>query len=142
MIREFKLAALALCLSATLAFAQPTQAPQAFGATPVNISATGTTAATVATIPAVSGKTAFLCGFSVRSNATAAATGDITVVGVKTGTMTFKHFTAPVASGIGVTEPPLGICLPASAKNVAIVVTSPAAGSAGLMTVNAWGFYL
>lgn len=142
MIGKIKLAALALFLSASLAFAQPVQAPQFFGATAVNISATGTTAATVATIPAVSGKTAFLCGFSVRSNATAAATGDITVVGVKTGTMTFKHFTAPVASGIGVTEPPLGICLPASGPNVAIVVTSPAAGSAGLMTVNAWGFYL
>jgi len=122
--------------------AQPVSAAQYFGATPVTASATGTTAATTATIAAVPGKTAFLCGFSIRSNATAAATGDATVTGVVTGTLHFNHFTAPVASGVGVTEPPVGAdCIPASAQNVAIAVVSPAPGSGGVVSVSAWGYY-
>jgi len=122
--------------------AQPVSAAQYFGATPVSISATGTTGATTATIPAVAGKTAFLCGFSIRSNATAAATGDATVTGVVTGTLHFNHFTAPVASGIGVTEPPIGAdCIPASAQGVAIAVISPAPGTGGVVSVSAWGYY-
>lgn len=134
--------ALALAFLAGPALGQPVQAPAFFGAVSVNASATGTTAATAATIPGVSGKTAYLCGLSIRANATAAVTGDATVVGLKSGTMTFKQFTAPVASGIGVLEPPIGpACLPASGPAVDIVVTSAAPGTAGLVSVNAWGFY-
>lgn len=140
-MNRFAVAALALFLSIGAAIAQPVQAPAYFGATPIAVSALGTTAATPAEIPAVDGKTAYICGFSVRSNATAAVMGDITVAGLKGGTMTYKHFTAPVASGIGVTEPPFNICLPASARDVAIVVTAPAPGTAGLVSVNVWGFY-
>src|SRR6185312_7401057 len=80
----------ACALTALAAYAQPVQSPAYFGATPVSISATGTTAATAATLPAAAGKTTFLCGFSIRANATAAATGDATVVGLKGGTL---HFT-------------------------------------------------
>lgn len=133
--------AFAVAVPLAVAFGQPVQAPGYFGATPIAVSTTGTTLATAAAIPAVAGKTAYLCGLSVRSNATAAVTGDITAAGLKGGTMTFKHFTAPVATGIGITEPPFNICLPASARNVAITVTAPAAGTAGLVTVNVWGFY-
>lgn len=133
---------IAALLSAFVAFAQPVQSPAYFGATPVTASATGTTAATAATIPAVAGKIAYLCGFSIRANATAAATGDATVTGIKTGTLHFTQFTAPLASGIGIVEPPLGSgCLPASAANVAIVVTSAAPGSGGVVSVSAWGYY-
>ena len=140
-MKKFLGAAFALAFS-SIAIAQPAIAPDRFGAIPVTVSAQGTTAATVATIPAVADRTAYLCGFSVRANATAAITGDTTIVGVKSGTMTFKQFVAPVASGIGHLEPPLGMCIPASGINVAIVVTSAAAGTAGLTSVNAWGFYL
>jgi len=139
-MKRFLLAVLALFWAST-AFAQTVYSPDAFGAPSVTISANGTTAAVVATIAAVAGKTAYLCGFSIRSNATAAVTGDATVAGVKSGTMTFKQFVAPVASGIGVLEPPLGSCIPASGANIAIVITSLAAGAAGLTSVNAWGFY-
>ncbi len=134
--------ALTVSLFVASAHAQPVSAPQFFGATPVTASAVGTTAATTATIPAVSGKTAFLCGFSIRANATAAATGDATVTGTKTGTLHFTQWTAPLASGLGLVEPPLGPdCIAASGSNVAIAVISAAPGSGGVVSVTAWGYY-
>ena len=44
-------------------------------AVPITASATGTTTATTATLTNVSGHTTYICGFSIRANATAAATG-------------------------------------------------------------------
>lgn len=115
------------------------QYPQ--GATPVTASAVGTTGATAATLPGVAAKTTYLCGFSVRANATAAVTGNITVAGVITGTLNYTHWTAPLASGIGITEPPIGTsCIPASAVNTGIVVTGPAPGAGGTISTSAWGY--
>lgn len=132
----------ALALLSSPAAGEPVQAPEFFGAAQVTASATGTTAATTATIPAVAGRIAHLCGFSIRSNATSAATGDATVTGLVTGTLHFEHFTAPLASGMGVTEPPIGPgCIQASGPNQAIAVVSPAPGTGGNVTVSAWGFY-
>ena len=109
--------------------------------TPVTISATGTTAATTATLPAVAGKTTYLCGFSIRANATAAATGNATVTGTISGTLNFTQWTAPLASGLGVTEPNIGnICIPGSAVNTAINVISAAPGTGGVVSVSAWGY--
>lgn len=110
------------------------------GATPVTASATGTTAATAATLSGVASKTTYICGFSMRSTATAAVTGNATVAGTISATMNFTHWTGPVASSIGVTEQYFYPCIPASAVNTSIVVTSPAAGTAGVMSVTAWGY--
>lgn len=112
-------------------------------ATPITASATGTTAATTATLAAVAGKTTYLCGFSIRANATAAATGNATVTGTITGTLNFTQWTAPLASGIGITEPPIGAeCIAASAANQAIAVISAAPGAGGTVSVTAWGYQL
>lgn len=110
------------------------------GATALTISATGTTGATAATIPAVALVTNYICGFSIRSNATAAATGTGTVAGVIVATMSFVHWTAPLASGIGLTEQTFSPCIPASAVNTAIVITGPAPGAGGTISVAAWGY--
>lgn len=113
------------------------------GATPITASAVGTTAATTATLAGVSGKTTYLCGFSIRANATAAATGNATVTGTITGTLNFTQWTAPLASGVGVTEPSIGpACIPASAANTGIAVVSAAPGSGGTVSVSAWGYQL
>lgn len=113
------------------------------GATPLTASATGTTGATTATLAGVAGKTTYLCGFSIRANATAAATGTATVTGIITGTLSFVQWTAALASGIGITEPPLGsTCIPASGTNQAIAVISAAPGSGGTVSVAAWGYQL
>lgn len=111
-------------------------------ATPITISATGTTNSTAATLAAVATKTTFVCGISIRSNATAAATGNATVAGTITGTMNFTHWTAPLASGIGTTEQQFFPCVPASAANTTIVVTGPAPGAGGTISVSAWGYQL
>lgn len=110
------------------------------GSAPISISATGTTGATAATLAASASLKTYMCTMSVRSNATAAATGNLTVVGIVTGTQTYNHWTAPVASGIGITEMIFTPCVPSSAINTAIVITSPAPGSGGVVSVNATGY--
>lgn len=124
-------------------FAVPCNASSAYptGASPVTASATGTTGATTATLPAASGKTTYLCGFSIRANATAAATGNATVTGTVSGTLNFTQWTAPLASGIGITEPQIGSpCIPASAQNTSISIVSAAPGAGGTVSVAAWGY--
>lgn len=112
------------------------------GAVPITISATGTTAATVATLPAAVGKTTYIAGFNVSSDATAATVGNATVAGVVTGTMTFRQSVGAVAAATATLTQSFSPPIPASAANTAIVVTSAAAGTAGNTTVNAWGYQL
>jgi hypothetical protein len=126
---------------------QPTSLPitpsvqYPLGAIPITASATGTTAATTATLAAIPGRTTYLCGLSIRANATAAATGNATVTGTITGTLNFTQWTAPLASGLGITEPSIGsFCIPASGTNQAIAVVSAAPGSGGVVSVSAWGY--
>lgn len=109
--------------------------------TPVSISANGTTAAVTATMAAVSGKTNWMCGFSVRAAATAATTGAVTITGILGGTMTFEEYISPIATGMTPVEPPLGhVCISGSATNTAIVLTAPAPGSGGINSANIWGY--
>lgn len=112
------------------------------GATAITASATGTTAATAATLAGTTGKTTYVCGFSIRANATAAATGNSTLAGTISGTLNFTQWTAPLASGLGITEMIFTPCVPASATNTGIVATSAAPGSGGVVSVSAWGYQL
>lgn len=110
------------------------------GGIPETISATGTTGATTATLATAAATTTYICGFSIRANATAAATGNATVTGTITGTMNFTQWTAPNASGVGVTEEIFSPCIPASAVNTTIAVVSAAPGTGGVVSVSAWGY--
>lgn len=110
------------------------------GAVAETVTATGTTGATTATLATNTGQTTYICGFSIRANATAAATAEATVTGVITATMDFLQWTAPLASGIGVTEEIFSPCLPASTTNTSIAVVSAAPGSGGTVSVSAWGY--
>lgn len=109
------------------------------GAIATTASATGTTSATAATLQS-GGKTAFICGFSIRANATAAAVNDATVTGTIGGTLHFTQFTAVNTSDIGTIDKNFTPCIPASAANTGIVVTSGAPGSGGVVSVTAWGY--
>lgn len=129
-------ALIALLLSTAAALAQGTPPP---GATMVAVSATGTTGVVTATMPAVVSQTNWICGFSIRSSATAAVTGDATVTG-PANTLHFTEFVSPVASGIGTVEETFDPCIPASSVNTAIAVNSIAAGTAGVTSVTAWGY--
>lgn len=107
--------------------------------TPVEASTTGTTAATAATLPAAVGKTTYICGFDISANATAAATGNAAVTG-PTNALNFTQWTAPATSGAGVIAKAFSPCIPASAPNTAVVVTSAAPGTGGVVSVSAWGY--
>lgn len=111
-------------------------------AVPQTASATGTTAATAATLTAPTGHTMYICGFSIRANATGATTNNATVAGTISGTLNFTQWTAPLASGLGVTEELFSPCVPASAVSTNIVVTSGAPGSGGVVSTSAWGYSL
>lgn len=112
------------------------------GATAITASATGTTTATTATLAANATLHTYICGFSIRANATGAATNNATVTGTVTATMNYTQWTAPLASGLGVTEQIFSPCIISSATNTAIAVVSGAPGSGGVVSVTAWGFQL
>lgn len=112
------------------------------GATAISATATGTTAATTATLAAAANKTTYICGLSIRANATAAATGNATVTGTVTATLNYTQWTAPAASGIGIIERTFTPCLPASAVNTAIAVISAAPGVGGVVSVTSSGYQL
>lgn len=133
---KIRLALLALLLWCSPAFAQFVVAPNSSA---IAVSATGTTGVVTATMPALTSQTNWICGFAIRSSATAAVTGDATVTGT-VNTLHFTQFVAPVASGIGVVEEYFSPCLPASAFNTAIAVNSIAAGTAGVTSVTIWGY--
>jgi hypothetical protein len=156
MIKRLLLAAFAFCMLAFLAAAPPASAQQACpnpfvaGApcTPVTASATGTTGAVVATLPAVAGKTAYICGFYYTgTNATAANTAtSVTITGTITATMTFGFPTLAAAATVPNTIPideEFIPCIAASGLNTAIAVNGPALGAGSTQaTVTAWGYYL
>ena len=116
--------------------------PYPSGAVPYTASTTGTTGATTATLAGASSVTTYICGFSIRANATAAATGNATVTGTISGTLNFTQWTAPLASGLGISEMIFAPCVPASATNTSIAVVSAAPGSGGVVSVTAWGYKL
>lgn len=116
------------------------------GAIPVTNSATGTTGAVLATLPAAQGRVTWLCGFSFfGTNATIAngATA-VTVTGALGGTLTFGYTTLAAAATVP-DRPTLFIdfnpCLQATGVNTAVVVNGPALGAgATLATTAAWGY--
>lgn len=126
----------------TRAMRTATTDPYPSGAVPYTATATGTTGATTATLAGAASVTTYICGFSIRANATAAVTGNATVTGTITATLNFTQWTAPAASGLGITEMIFAPCVPASAANTSIAVVSAAPGTGGVVSVTAWGFKL
>lgn len=120
----------------------PGQLPAGIG---VSASATGTTGAIAATLPAVAGKTTYICGFYYTgTNTSAPASFTLTITGTIGGTLNFGFSTLTAAA---TTQNPIPIdeafapCIAASAPNTAIVVNGPALGTgATLATVTSWGY--
>ena len=112
------------------------------GSTPITASATGTTGATTATLTGTSTTTVYICGYSIRANATAATTVTNTITGVITATLSSIMWVAPAASGIGVDEQIFSPCIPASATNTGIAIVSGAPGTGGNVSSKGWGYQL
>jgi hypothetical protein len=111
------------------------------GAVPLTATATGTTAATVATLAGTAGKTTFICGFTISADATTAIAGAATVTGTISGSLNYIQ-NVGAATAAGVLTQTFNPCIPASAANTAIAITSAAAGIAGNTSVNGWGYQL
>lgn len=110
------------------------------GSTPISNSTTGTVSAVAATLAANATTHTYICGFSIRANAAAATTGNSTLANVPGGPLNFTQWTAPNASGIGLTEMIFQPCMISVSTNTTIVVTSAAASTSGVVSVAAWGF--
>lgn len=112
------------------------------GAVPFTVGTSGTTAVISLTLSSASGKTAFMCSYSYRVNATSALTSALTVTGVLSGPAYYAVWVAPLANAIGINEQVFSPCIPASAQNTNIVLTSPAPGSGGFETLAATGYVI
>lgn len=104
---------------------------------PITGNGAGTTGAVVGTLAGASGKTTYICGFSVDAVGGTAAIGPITVAGLVTSSMVFQL----TSSATGVFRAvPFTPCIPASATNTAITITTTADGTASAVNVNSWGY--
>lgn len=110
--------------------------------TAVTATATGTTGATAATLAAVAGVTNFVCGFTITADATALAVGTATLSGTVSGSLNYLQTILAATSGTSVLPQNFNPCIPASAANTAITITSAAAGTGGNTIVNIWGYRL
>ena len=103
-------------------------APTLTGNVPAVLAAgTGTTAAVTATLPAAAGKVTYICGYRVSPGSAAAA---ITIQVTVAAAVTFTYAVGAPVTAVGVTGATLSQnfipCVPASAPNTTIVVTSGA----------------
>lgn len=106
------------------------------GATPITGNAQGTVSAVVATLAAVAGKTTYICGIHIDATGTGSI-GPITVAGLVGSSMVFQATAGtPVSLPLQTFTP----CIPASAPNTAITITTTADASATAVDVNSWGY--
>jgi hypothetical protein len=111
------------------------------GAQVLNVtpSADFTTGTSAVVLTAISGKWNYICGFTITTGGTTAATtGKVTIAGLASGTLSFTYVF--VSSGQGIMGIAWPGCLTASAANQAITVSTPAGGAGTVGSVNAWGY--
>lgn len=132
-MKKFLIAVLFSLLCALPAFGQTATLQQR--AVVVTGNATGTTGAVVATLPATAGLTTYICGFHIDSTGSGAF-GPITLAGIVNGPMVFQG-TAGANNNPNQTFWP---CLPATAANTTITITTTADGTATAVDVNSWGY--
>ena len=97
---------------------------------------TGTTGAVVGTLTSAANHTAYICGFSVNAVGTLAV-GPITIAGLIGASQVWQLTATATGSSVGTTYNP---CIPASALNTNITVTTSSDASASAVDVNSWGY--
>jgi hypothetical protein len=126
-----------LCITGTLAASSQYPA----GAIPITGNANGTTGAVVGTLAAVAGKTTYICGFTVSGFGGTGDPGPVTVAGTTGSSMTFQ-MSLNNASTSSVLQQNFSPCVPASAANTAITITTTAAAGATAVNVVSFGYQL
>jgi hypothetical protein len=131
-----------LLLAAALgsaAHGQVQQVPSIAGAVAaVTGNATGTTGTVTGTLAAAANKVTYICGFEVDAIGGTAAVGPVIVAGVIGSSMVFQG--SATAAGGPVAKQNFRPCVPASAPDSAITITTTADGTATAVDVNSWGF--
>jgi hypothetical protein len=107
-------------------------------ATPLSGNAAGSTGAVVGTLAAAVGKTTYICGFNVSAIGGTAASGPITIAGLVGSSQVYQG--SSTVAGNTVASSTFTPCIPASATNTAITVTTTANGTATAVDVNSWGY--
>lgn len=115
------------------------QNPYPAGSTAITGNSAGSTGAVVGTLAATSGKFTYICGFDVSAIGGTAAVGPVTIAGLTGSSMVFQLSSAAASATLSRTFTP---CIPASASNTAITITTTADGTATAVDVNSWGFQL
>src|SRR5215469_1006693 len=96
--------------------------------------ATGSTGAVVGTLAARAGVTTYICGFNVSAIGGTATVGPITVAGL-IGSSQVYQLPVNAATGQILATQTFSPCIPASAANTAITVTTTADGTATAVDV-------
>lgn len=106
-------------------------------ALPIGGNGSGTTGAVVGTLAGASARTTYLCEFDVSAIGGTAAVGPIVVAGSLGGSRTYQ-LTAS-ATGVFLSKS-FNPCIPASAANTPITITTTADGTATAVNVNSSGY--
>jgi len=109
-------------------------------ATPITGNATGSTGAVVGTLAGAASKTTYICGFNVQAIGGTAPIGPVTVAGLIGSSQVYQGSSS--AAGGTAASATFNPCIPASAVNTAITITTTANGTATAVDVNSWGFQL
>jgi hypothetical protein len=115
-----------------------TSPPYGAGVTPIAGNAAGTTGAVVGTLTSAAGQTAYICGFNVQAIGGTAPVGPITIAGLVGSSQVYQGSAS--AAGGTVASQIFQPCIPASAVNTNITITTTADGTATAVNVNSWGF--
>lgn len=107
--------------------------------TAITGNATGSTGAVVGTLAAAASVTTFICGFNVTAVGGTAAVGPVTVAGLVGSSQVYQMNSAATPIMLSQSFNP---CIPASAVNTAITITTTADGTATAVDVNSWGYRL
>ncbi|CAN7374315.1 hypothetical protein LJR220_003337 [Bradyrhizobium sp. LjRoot220] len=107
------------------------------GATAIQGNAAGTTGAVVGTLAANATKITYLCDFDVSGIGGTAALGPVTIAGLLGGSKIYQLSSS--ATGVTLSKS-FNPCIPASAINTAITITTTANGTATAVNVNSSGY--
>lgn len=108
-------------------------------ATAIQGNATGSTGAVVGTLAAAAAKTTYLCDFDVTALGTASSVGPIVIAGLLGGSKTYQMGTLATGTQQFLTKN-FNPCLPGSATNTAITITTTADATATAVDVNSSGY--
>jgi len=106
-------------------------------ATQIQGNGSGTTGAVVGTLAGAAAKTTYLCDFDVSAIGGTATVGPVVVAGLLGGSKTYQLSSSASGTTLSKSFSP---CLPASAVNSSITVTTTANGTATAVNVNSSGF--